>query len=557
MSITAEQPAPSAPAYSFTSSRYETVPVTDLRRSLDNPRDPILDTDPEVLGLAESIRSLTQLQPVIVRDVGERPFEILAGERRWRGCTLAGKPVEARIVVCDDRTALQIIVIENLQRKNLSPLEEARGVATLLRRGYSAAEVCSALGETASWVEKRAKLVDLVPAWTDHLRDTFSWAGVGHLEQIARLPSNVQEELAKHYAELEDWEERPTTKAMAQHIADQYLHQLKSAPWSLEDATLVPAAGGCATCSRRSDLQESLFADLAAKAGARCLDASCWYRKVTAQTLKKAAELGESRRVVVIEKTGPHANPAPVALPAGAVRVESAQWYGAEAVSKSTPGATPVIDSETARVTWMRPRECASATVKRALGAAIPAPKPGEKPAATVATAQVAAARRSAKRYAWRLQAVGKAKDKAARPETDRLLRLLAILVIERSSPLSAGTWAEIESTKRSAADDLDLLWERVAAELPSIYEVVASTALPDLEAVQACEQLVGLRSPEQAELALAQIPEPEPKGKRLVEVVAKADRPGSGKVKKPKAAKPAKAAAKPAKAAAKKRGKA
>lgn len=558
MKTSEDQAAPSAPAHTITSSRYVTLPTDAFRRSADNPRDPISDTDPETLGLAESIRTMMQLEPVLARDLGEQPFEILAGERRWRACILAGKPIEARLVVCDDRAALQITVIENLQRKNLSALEEARGVATLLRRGYTSDDVCSQLGQTASWVEKRAKLVDLVPAWADHLRDEFTWAGIGHLEQIARLPSHAQEELAEHYKDAPDWDQ-PTAKELAQHIADQYLHQLKSAAWKLDDATLVPAVGACSACSRRSDCQTVLFADLAAKAGARCLDATCWYSKVTAQTARKAAELGETQRVVVIEKTGPNANPAPTALPASAVKVESAQWYGAEEVKKTTPGAVPVIDSETARVSWMKPKPHASTTVKRALGATIKAPQqPGVKPAATGQTAQIAAARRAAKRYAWRLQAVGKAKDKAKRPDTDRLLRLLAVLVIEQANPLSAVTWGQIESTKRSAADDLDALWEYLSDELPSEYEIVSSTSLPDLEAVQACEHLVGLRSAEQAEKALAQVPEPEPKGKRQ----AAADKPGSGKVAKPKAAKAAKPAkpakvAKPkaAKAASKKRG--
>jgi ParB family chromosome partitioning protein len=96
---------------------------------------PRRDFDADALReLAESIRSEGLLQPVVVRPVGANKFQLIAGERRWRACQALGlKLIPARVIEASDASAAVISLIENLQRRDLNPIEEALGYASLLR----------------------------------------------------------------------------------------------------------------------------------------------------------------------------------------------------------------------------------------------------------------------------------------------------------------------------------------------------------------------------------------------------------------------------------------
>jgi ParB family transcriptional regulator, chromosome partitioning protein len=148
-----DQAAPMAPAIP-TASVMVRLPLDDLTPSPHNPRriDP---DDPKLAELAESLRTLGQIEPIVVRLVvagGEKNGDdhtilydhvILAGERRFRAAILAGLThLECKVVECDDKTALEITVVENLQRADLHPLEEARGVRSLLDASASRRPGC-------------------------------------------------------------------------------------------------------------------------------------------------------------------------------------------------------------------------------------------------------------------------------------------------------------------------------------------------------------------------------------------------------------------------------
>lgn len=547
-------PTASAPAPGIHSTAFERIPVAILVRSPKNPRNPIRRDDPKTVELAGSITALGLIEPIVVRRIDGYGLEILAGERRWVAHQVAGlADIECKVLVCDDRTALQITVVENLQRVDLSPLEEARGVRSLLDAGYTPAEVCAELGKSASWVALRAQLTALSKAWTDGLaKGKFAWAGCAHLEQIARLPAELQDELAKDY---DNRYGDPSANELAKQIAERYLHTLKSAPWKLEDAELVPSEGACAACPKRSDQQQLLFPDQV-KSSARCLDAVCWRAKMAAHTQRQAAALAlEHDKVVVLTSDRPTApDMAGVKLDPKAVKLEDC--YSIERVAKTTPGAMPAVDSTTGQRVWITPaRHCYHDAVRKVLGAPRSERSRGGRPGggASVDNAEVNAKRRLAKRFAWRFKAIGEAAEGVKRPAVDLLLRLVCALIIDRGEVTSGETWESVASTKRSAADDLDHLWESVRELLPSDLERVLSTDLPDLEAVQAMERLTGLQPAQQGERALAAIPEPRPKGKRLVEVFA-GDKPARmrrpAKAKAASAPKPAKAKGKPAKGA-------
>jgi ParB family chromosome partitioning protein len=145
--------------------------------------------------LADSIREQGIVQPLIVRPRGET-FEIIAGERRWRAAQLAGLaevPVLLRDV--DDRAALELALIENLQRENLNPMEEANGFAQLIDQFQLTQEQAAArVGKSRVVVANALRLLKLDPEVQVHVRD--GRLSVGHAKAILGLTHHEEQRLA-------------------------------------------------------------------------------------------------------------------------------------------------------------------------------------------------------------------------------------------------------------------------------------------------------------------------------------------------------------------------
>lgn len=134
------------------------VPLRDVRPNPDQPRKHF--DDDKLRELSESIKAHGLLQPIVVRRV-ESGFELLAGERRFRAAQLAGLD-RLPALVRDVDDPLEIALIENLQREDLSPLEEAEALATLIaRHGYSHREVAELLGKSRPYVSNTLALTRL------------------------------------------------------------------------------------------------------------------------------------------------------------------------------------------------------------------------------------------------------------------------------------------------------------------------------------------------------------------------------------------------------------
>ncbi|MEJ8310685.1 ParB/RepB/Spo0J family partition protein [Agrobacterium larrymoorei] len=146
------------------------VPIEFIARSPRNPRR-YFDEN-ELQDLAASIRQHGIVQPVVVRTVEQNRFEIIAGERRWRAAQLAGfteVPVIVRDV--DDRTALELAIVENVQRSDLNPLEEALGYEQLIaEHGYTQNDLGEIIGKSRSHVANSLRLLKL----PDPVRDMLS-----------------------------------------------------------------------------------------------------------------------------------------------------------------------------------------------------------------------------------------------------------------------------------------------------------------------------------------------------------------------------------------------
>ena len=156
-----------------------TLPVAFLRPNPLNPRKAF--DDAELDELTASVREKGIVQPLLVRPVGDGDdaFEIVAGERRWRAAQRAGLhdlPVVIREV--SDKEALELAIIENVQRADLNPLEEAVGYQQLIdQHGYSQTDLAVVIGKSRPHISNTLRLLKLPPEVQDHLRSGRLSAG--------------------------------------------------------------------------------------------------------------------------------------------------------------------------------------------------------------------------------------------------------------------------------------------------------------------------------------------------------------------------------------------
>ena len=150
--------------------------------------------------LAESIRSQGVMQPILVRPLREGRYEIVAGERRWRAARMAGLvSVPALVREVPDSHALAIGLIENIQREDLNPLEQAAGMKRLIDEfGMTHAQAAEALGRSRTGITNTLRLLELAAPVQELLRG--GKLDMGHARALLALPALKQIELAREVA---------------------------------------------------------------------------------------------------------------------------------------------------------------------------------------------------------------------------------------------------------------------------------------------------------------------------------------------------------------------
>ncbi len=175
------------------------LPVAALRPGKYQPRTRM--DEASLAELADSIRARGVIQPVVVRSVGESQYEILAGERRWRAARIAGLAhVPAVIRDVPDEAALGIGLIENIQREDLNPIEEANGIKRLIDEfRLTHEEAARAVGRSRAGVTNLLRLLELAPAVQAMVQD--SRIDMGHARALLALSRPRQVELAHQIAD--------------------------------------------------------------------------------------------------------------------------------------------------------------------------------------------------------------------------------------------------------------------------------------------------------------------------------------------------------------------
>lgn len=259
--------------------------------------------DPEKLQqLADSIKDLGVQQPIIIRTItnknGNSKYELVAGERRWRACKIAGlQTVPCIIRTLTEVEVIKIQTVENLQRVDVHPLDEAEGFSRLIEKAdYTVEQIAQELGKSISYIYQRLKLLTLIEPARKLFVDNEITAG--HAILIARLAPAQQQIvldklLFKNY--LND-DKICSVRALNNEIQERILLSLSRVSWKLNDPEILPTAGSCKECSKQTGSNPHLFADLFAdvcKQGKQiyCTDRLCFQEKAAAIVNRRKEEL--------------------------------------------------------------------------------------------------------------------------------------------------------------------------------------------------------------------------------------------------------------------------
>jgi ParB family chromosome partitioning protein len=276
-------------------TEYRDLPLSVLSESKTNPRR--IFEDAALKELAESIRIQGVLSPLLVRPVTDQSFEIVAGARRYRAAQMAeAATVPVRIVNLNDAEALEAQLIENLQRRDVHPLEEAQGFKALLNLEdpkYSIEQIAAKVGKSPTYCVARVRLTELAAPVVEAFY--AEEIGVGHALLLAKLqPAQQEQAIANCFRE--EWSgagNKPKrillpVRHLHQWIEHNVLLLLKEAPFNKRDPQLVPAAGSCVECPKRTGHNKLLFADVSGNSDA-CTDPACYAAKLDAHVKAKIA----------------------------------------------------------------------------------------------------------------------------------------------------------------------------------------------------------------------------------------------------------------------------
>lgn len=265
-----------------------------LDESPDNPRQTYDET--ALAELAASIAELGVLQPLLVRPAGFERWQVVCGHRRLRAARLAGVeavPCVVRPLRDDEASACRIV--ENLQRVDLPPLDEADALVALAAR-WSEDEIASRLGRSERWVRGRLSLAQLSEHYRTLLRDER--LPLGGALMLAALPVARRDQLEQVFAlDRTMWRQgSPGLQPYVWTVQEVRMQAqgcyLSAATWDLGDETLG-GRGACAGCPYRTAAQHELWA--MATDDDRCLDTACWDEKRKSWAARTALAEGAVR----------------------------------------------------------------------------------------------------------------------------------------------------------------------------------------------------------------------------------------------------------------------
>lgn len=351
--------------------------LIDIQRIEIPPKNRDQIDETELKSLAATMRSHGLKAPLIVRPIGygaathkNGKLNLVAGERRLRAAILLGwKEIECKVEEIDDETAGEVRLIENDQRVPLTAWEEAEHVCSL-DSNLPVEEIAKRLGRDPAWVARRKAIARLIEPLKEFVK-AQEWP-MSHLPLLARFPveqqpaileaivDNQQMEWCEYSYDRNEKQQRkplvPSYKELEAFLAE-YFCLLSSAQWDLDDAKLLPKAGACTACPKRSQAQPLLFPELADSKSDRCLDESCWHAKqgaLVSLNVSKLKDKGEKPILVRSHELVPRE------ITEALGDAEIVTTAGLQECKKKTPGARPAIfvsGADAGKVKYVKPYE--------------------------------------------------------------------------------------------------------------------------------------------------------------------------------------------------------
>lgn len=285
-------------------AQFQMIDVSKLDESPLNPRKSF--DQAKLDELTASVREKGVIEPILVRPVGKR-FEVAAGARRFRAAVAAElAQVPAMVREMTDTELLEVALLENVVRHDISALDEGDAYRALVKEhGYTVEQLVEKTGKSRTVVFARMKLAELQGAARELVLSGAWSASIGEL--IARLPTEKAQAAAmKRLEEVQKHNIDGVAGISYRHakevLDDEFELQLKDATFDVKDAELVPDAGACAACPKRTHAPDNKgqFADVREDT---CLDEVCWNKKKSASFKQLQAELAANGEKLVKEKT--------------------------------------------------------------------------------------------------------------------------------------------------------------------------------------------------------------------------------------------------------------
>lgn len=215
------------------------IPLVQISPNPDQPRKTF--SEAELKDLSESIKEKGVLVPIIIRPVQNKSYlyEIVAGERRYRAAKMAGlSEIPALVKTLTNQNAMEIALIENVQRENLNPIEEAEGYENLMQKcAYSIEDVSKLIGKSASYIRNLMRINDLPESIKEMVKNGELSASHARTISVAENPEELAHEIIKNKLSVAEAQNRvnKTTRAKTSRnfvkntLDSQYVAKIESA----------------------------------------------------------------------------------------------------------------------------------------------------------------------------------------------------------------------------------------------------------------------------------------------------------------------------------------
>jgi len=270
------------------------------------------DTQTKLETLKASIQERGILNPLTVRRIENGKYEVVAGARRLAAAIeLELATVPAIVRDLDEDEARTVALIDNIERADLTPLEEARGIQYLYKMNLDTDDIAKRLARTPQFIARRHQLLALSKDWKDRFADPESpvskWP-IRNLELLATFAPEVQNNF---FADNPWIAGREVSLADFGNVIARYTADLSAAPWDLESPHIFPQAGACTTCDFRSRTQPLLFES--DETADRCLRPGCYQEKLKLHSIGLAKKLASDSNLICALHDGPQ-EAAPILL---------------------------------------------------------------------------------------------------------------------------------------------------------------------------------------------------------------------------------------------------